>query len=291
MRSTTSMSKSRGSSKQPNIKPSDVYELKLQTQQIQQKTTQMKTKLSRINDIITIQTNAINKTYEQQAETPPISQTRQSSVAILRRSVESAQNTLNQLQLDIEKAKKCDKTNYVRELQEEVRIVYCEHQRLTIELQDAKIEAHHSTQLCQEGERRVSSQFHNEYKEKIRDLQNTNASLRAKAVAYQSKKAKLEMEKQIEQHQQKKKPVDETIDESKAHQQELKDQLSSKVNDLQAQREEYEQKEQELRAIIEEQRQKIRDCLDGKIVPKALQHNEEEAEEEACEKEEEEKCE
>jgi hypothetical protein len=55
-----------------DIKPSDVYELRLKTQQIILKTRQLRTQLNRLNDRILAHTNAIQKTREQQSETPSV---------------------------------------------------------------------------------------------------------------------------------------------------------------------------------------------------------------------------
>ena len=265
MRASTSLSRTGPRKTQPDIKPSDVYELKLQTQQYRQKAIQLKTQLSRLQDRINMQTAVINKTFEQQSDKPPVTSNHSNSIPQLKQSIDQAQNSLDSLREQIEKAKNSDKTFAVKELQEEVKLVYCEQQRLTMEMQDAKLQANHSAQQLNEMQRRTSNQYLQEYRSMIRSLQSENASLRDKSVAYNTKREKLLIENQIQNNYQRCVPESSVLENSRKNQDEKRHKIEGDAEQLAKDKEEYQKKVQELQALIDQQKQKINDCLAGKI--------------------------
>lgn len=249
---------------QKDIKPSDVYELKLKTQQTVLKARQLRTQLNRLNDRIVSQTNAINKTREQQSESLAVTTNHANSVPQLKRSVESAENALAALRNQIKKTRQDDKTFIVKELEEEVKLAYCENQRLMALLNDSKSEASKSEQKLQEASRLASNQNVQRMELEIRDLQNTNASLRDKAVAYNSKKMKLDIDKKIKEDQEKNVTSRQMIEEATKQQEEANEKAQKQAEELEKEKEEFLQKMDELQKILDEQRQKISDCLSGK---------------------------
>lgn len=258
-RSTTTTSGTR--SRQTVIKPSDVHELKLKTQQITHKTRQLRTQLNRLQDRIASQTNAINKTFEQQSETPQVSQNHSNSIPQLKRSVDGAQNTLSSLRDEIEKARQDDKTFIVKELEEEVKLAYCENQRLSKQLQDSKLEANKAETLLNEATFKASVQNITNLKADIRELQSLNATLRDKAVAYSQKKEKLLIEQRIKEDCDNKKPIKQTVDEATNKQKEANEKISQEAEELSEQKQKQLDTVAELRQIIEDQKQKITDFL------------------------------
>ncbi|OHS99111.1 hypothetical protein TRFO_34565 [Tritrichomonas foetus] len=274
---------------QTDIKPSDVHELKLKTQQILLKTRHLRTQLNRLNDRITSETNAINKTFEQQTDQAPVASNHKNSVSQLSRSVECAENTLANLKDEIENVRQNDKTFLVNELREEVKLAYCENQRLTKELQDRSLQANTAERLLQDAARKASSQNINELKASIREMQAANADLREKAIAYRSKRAKLLMEQTIAGHQEKKVSTQTIVDEANNRQEETTKEINKNAEELQDSKKEYEEKIGELQAILEEQRQKITDFLSGKMPePKDEGEKEGDKEEDSEEKKDEE---
>ncbi|OHT14109.1 hypothetical protein TRFO_03127 [Tritrichomonas foetus] len=253
-----------GKSGQTDIKPSDVYELRLKTSHLQLRTRQLKTQLNRLQDRILAHTNAINKTFEQESDQPAVTSNHANSVPQLKRSLDSATNTLENLLEQIDNARNDDKTFLVKELQEEVKLAYCEHQRLALELQDAKLEANQSTQRRQEMEFRISSQHINELKSSARELQGQNASLRDKAIAYKAKQKKLQVDHQIQEHIQKKMPPQKALEEADKKAQGTNEKLSEAAQNLNEEKSKHRQKIEELRELIAEQKQKILDFLEGR---------------------------
>ena len=274
----TTMTSTGGRSRGTDIKPADVYELRLKTSHLQLKTRQLRSKLNRLQDRILANTNAINKTFEQESDQPAVTSNHTNSVPQLRRSVESAANTLESLHETIDQTRYDDKTYIVKELEEEVKLAYCEHQRLAMELQDAKIEANDSAQKRKEAEERVSTQHIRELKAKNIQLQSENASLRDKAVAYKTKQKKLQIEQEIQDHAKNKQPTEKTIKEADQKTQEMNDRLVELAQQLNEEKEKHQQKIQELKELIENQKQKIQDFLDGNLEPE--QNAEEENENE-----------
>lgn len=262
---TSTMASTGGRSRGAGIKPADVYELRLKTSHLQLRTRQLRSKLNRLQDRILANTNAINKTFEQESDQPAVTSNHSNSVPQLRRSVESAANTLENLRDTIDKMRYDDKTYIVKELEEEVKLAYCEHQRLAMELQDAKIEANNSAQRRKEAEERISNQHIRELKAKNIELQGENASLRDKAVAYKMKQKKLQIEQDIFDHAKNRQPAEKTIKEADQRIQEMTENLSKTAQQLNEDKEKHLQKIQELRDLIEEQKQKIQDFLDGNL--------------------------
>lgn len=249
---------------QKDIKPSDVYELKLKTQQTVLKARQLRTQLNRLNDRILSQTNVINKTREQQSDAPALATNHANSVPQLKRSVESAENALANLRDQIKKTRQDDKTFLVKELEEEVKLAYCENQRLTALLNDSKGEANKSEQKLQEASRLASNQNLQRLQMEVRDLQSTNASLRDKAVAYNAKKGKLDIDKKIKEDQENKVPSQKIIEDATKEQEEANQKAQKQAEELEQEKAEFLQKMDELQKILDEQRQKISDCLAGK---------------------------
>ena len=246
-----------------DVKPSDVYELKLRTQQILQKSRQLRTQVNRLNDKISSHTNAINRTFEKQSD-QPISGSHKNTVNQLSRSVTAAENTLSNLRKEIDRVRYDDKTFLVSELREEVKLAYCENQRLSKELQDRSAEASNTEKLLSEASKKASNQNINEVKRDIRDLQNAIKQLREKSIAYRTKKGKLQVERQINDNINKK--VDQRrIAEDANQQQEEKTQLiNENAEELKNSKKEFEEKYAELQDIYEMQRQKITDFLAGR---------------------------
>lgn len=243
---------------QQDIKPSDVFGVKLQTQQLLQKIRQQRTQLSRINDRITSQTNAINKTFEQQTDTPAVTTNHTNSVTQLQRSINSAQNTLNSLRKEIDKARRDDKTFAVKEMQEEVKILYSEYTRLNNEFNEGKNVAQSYDKLRSNAEYKVSSQNFSSLKGTIRELKEQISSLSSKAQAYSSKKAKLDMEHDLSKRSRSGIPSTEELRESILK---LSEEVKQHSEELENQKNEHLARMKELHDIISAQKSKISERL------------------------------
>ena len=262
-RNITSAPKTRGPN-QTDIKPSDVYDTKLQTQKLIHRTRQLRTQLSRLQDQITSHTNAINRTFDQQSETPQISSNHNNTIPQLQRSIESAKNTLQTLKNELQRTRNDDKTFSVRELQEEVKIAYCEHQRLTLLLQDHKIEAHQIEKSRIEAENRCSNPKIAEVKTLIKEVSEVNSSLSDKSNAYNLKKSKLRIEAELKNVQITPKYLTDL--------EEKKNQLINENNKFKEQlvieNSQHGKDISDLRQIIDDLRNKIVNKLSGKPIEK-----------------------
>jgi hypothetical protein len=260
--SRSSLSGSLGSRKEVEIRPSDVYELRLQTQQMTLRTRRLRTHLHRCQQRILANTNAINKTFEQQSDEPSVVTKHENTTANLKRSVVSAEHTLESLQDQIEKAKEHDKTYIVKELQEEVKLLYSEHQRMWEELRVEKLRESQLASRLAEAEQRASSQRLTELRNEIRALHELNASRRDKSVAYHLKRERLLIEYQIRDHIEKKVSTVKTIQEAQEKTEEINNTLREEVQASEDLKAEHRKKLSEIRQIIEEQKQKIIDFLE-----------------------------
>lgn len=243
-------------SQQPDLKPAQVHELKLQTQQIKQQTKILKTQLKRTEFQISSHTNSINKTFEQSSEKPQTTN-HANTILYLKQNIEGAQNTLDSLKDQVKEAENDDKTSTVEELEEELKITYCEYKRLARTLQDRKAEANHYGRELSEAESRASNQHINELKAAIRDIRSQNASLRDKSRAYQVKIEKIRIDQEIKKHQDQKVDLKTTENNIELERTDLNARMNDICNELNAEAEQHDQNVQELTEIIEEMKMKI----------------------------------
>lgn len=249
-------------STQPEIRPAQVHELKLQTQQIKQQTTVLRTQLKRTEFQINHKTSAINKTFEQSTEKAQTSATiHATTIPNIKRNIEGAKNTLKTLKEQIDQVINDDKTSNVEELEEEVKMTYCEYRRLCEVLQEKRAEAGFYDNQLVEAEFRASPQHAGELKAAIRDTRAENATLRDKANAYQIKIEKINIEASIHDNQQKKVSAQKAMDKLEVEQAEENQKMKTLCDELNKEMEQHEQNVAELTEIIEQMKQKISDRL------------------------------
>ena len=235
------------------IKPSDIYELKVKTQQINLRIRQLKTQINRFNDRM-----ANNATATPSKHTNSIPQ--------FKRSATAAENRLDSLHEQIEEARVDDKVFLVKELEEEVKLAYCENQRLNMLLQDCRAQAKESEQRLQDATLFASQKNLQRLQRDVRELQKHNATLRDKEVAYSVKKQKVEIERKIKENRERGISTKDAVDEALRSRKEASDQAKNQAETLEREKDEFHEKIGELQRIINEQRQRISDCLSGHVV-------------------------
>ena len=254
-------------SQQSDLKPAQVHELKLQTQQIKQQTKILKTQLKRTEFQISSHTNSINKTFEQSSEKPQTTTNHANTILYLKQNIEGAKHTLESLKDQVKEAENDDKTSTVEELEEELKITYCEYKRLARTLQDRKAEANHYDRELSEAaaevhnfkpeSSRASNQHINELKAAIRDLRSQNASLRDKSRAYQVKIEKIKIDQQIKEHQDQRVDLATTLKNIDQEKTDLNTAMDEICKELNAEADQFDQNVDELTKIIEEMKMKI----------------------------------
>jgi inhibitor of KinA sporulation pathway (predicted exonuclease) len=240
-----------------DTKPSDIYELRLQTQRAVARTRRLRTHEQRIQQRIQSSTSAINKTLEQQTEEPSVVISHANSVPQLRRSLDVAEHRLAALQEQIEQTREHDKTYIVKELEEEIKIIYSECQRLSREFQQAKVDGAQVSASLEEAERVASPQRLAELRAEVREAAEDNATLRDKTIAYFTKSERAAAEFRIMDHQIGKVRAQVTIAALTEELEELGRQTAEEVQALDRGKAEQRRKLAMLRDVIEEQKQKI----------------------------------
>jgi hypothetical protein len=230
----------------------------------------LRTHQHRIHQRILANTNAINKTMEQQSDEPAVVTNHANTIPQLKRSIDGAENTLESLRNQVEDARQHDKTYIVRELEEEVKLTYCEYQRICRHLQESKIEENRVSSKLHEAEQRCSAQHLSELRNEARTLRERNAALRDKAVAYYVKREKLVAEYQIKDDQDKRVPAQRVVQRVGDEERETKRQIGDRVQQLQDRRAGHMDSIAELRQIIEDQKQKIAAFLSETEVPEEI---------------------
>jgi chromosome segregation ATPase len=247
-----------------DVKPSEVHDLKLQTQQVQQRTLVLRTQLKRMEFQIHSKTNAINKTFEQASERPQGSHTiHANTIPNLRRNIEGARNALESLREQIEQCDADDRTSAVEELEEETKMTFCEHRRLAEGLQKQTEALGQYTRELQDCEARASPRHIADLRALIRDTRAENATLREKATAYQLKIEKLDIEDRLAQCQKADRSIQEVVNEAERQQAELNDQIRQLSKELQDEEDDHKQNVARLKDII----QSLKDKIAARLAP------------------------
>jgi chromosome segregation ATPase len=221
----------------------------------------LRTHQVRVEHRILANTNAINKTLEQQSDEPSVVTNHTNTIPQLKRSLDGAENTLMSLREEIETVREHDKTYIVKEFEEEVKMVYSEYQRLCNEQQIAQAQAASTAAKLAEAEARVSAQRLAELRKEVRDLREQNATLRDKAVAYYTKRKKLMAEYTIRDNETNKVPNQKAVQEISDKIEEINGQIAQEVQAFEQKKAEHRQKITELRQILENQKKKFQDFL------------------------------
>jgi hypothetical protein len=238
----------------PDVRPGSIQALKLKLGQTTVKTRRMRSQLNRLNDRILSHTNAIIKTREQQTEVSACAFTHKNTIAQLRHSISIAENAFAVLRSDILKAVNDDKTFIIKETEEEVKLLYAENIRLIRCAKEADREGQFYFGLLQDAAHKATPKTREILLQQITDLSEENADLRDKAVAYRSKKKRLDIEAGIIEHMQRKVPVQKTVEEAAERRKELEERIARETRKAAVGKREFRRKVHDLTAIIEEQR-------------------------------------
>jgi hypothetical protein len=234
----------------------------LETQKIQQQTTVLRTQLKRTQDQISSRTSAINKTFELSADKAATSATiHANTIPNLQRNVEGARNALETLKAQIAETECDDRTVAVEELEEEVKVTYCEYKRLTQGLQDKRAVIAVCSRELQDAEFRASPKRQSDLRAILRDIRYENAVLRDKANAYQLKIEKLLIETQIAEPHRAGRQTQEVIEHAMVERAELNQSVAEIRKHLDKQEQRHRANVNELMGILTSLRQKIDEHL------------------------------
>ncbi|OHT04719.1 hypothetical protein TRFO_06139 [Tritrichomonas foetus] len=252
-----------GKPKPREIKPSQIHELRMQTLQIQNQTKLQRTQLNRLKDKIAAKTDAINKTVSKSAERPESSTIHQTTIPQVQRSIDGAENTLQNLQDELEKAQMDDRTATYQETEEELKVTYLEYDRLQGDIQAAKDDAARTEDRLKAIDARAGNDHATELKTLIEQNRGISRSLREKWKAYQTKILKMEIERKIYDNRTNKRNADQTIKEAEKETKKDKKKLDRLLQKLDKREVHYQKHVEELMEIIDNQRRRIVDHLMG----------------------------
>jgi chromosome segregation ATPase len=203
-------------------------------------------------------TSAINKTFELSADKAATPATIHSNtIPNLQRNVDGARNALETLKEQIAEMECDDRTVAVEELEEEVKVTYCEYRRLAQGLQDKRAAVAVYARELQEAEFRASTRHQNDLRAALRDIRCENAVLRDKANAYELKIEKLLIETQISDAYRAGRPTLEVISQAEIELAELNQTIAGKRSELDKQDQSHRANVDELMDILASLRQKI----------------------------------
>lgn len=248
----------------PQIKPSQIHEIRVKTQKIQQQTKLARTQLNRLKDMIAVKTEAINRTVSKAPEKKESLTIHQNTIQQLDKSIRGATDTLEKLQIELENLQFDDRTAKYQEIQEELLVTYCEYDRLQVDIEHHKEEANAAEQRLIDADQKANPKNVNEIKADINNIKSINKSFRDKWNAYQIKIQKILIDQQIYKNRQENKDTDEVIqEEKKRFDQETKD-LNQLIHKMNKEDRKYHRHVDMLMETIDNQRRAIVDFLMGK---------------------------
>ena len=256
-----------GRPKPREVKPSQIHELRMQTLQIQNQTKLQRTQLNRLKDKIAAKTDAINKTVSKSGERPESSTIHQTTIPQVQRSIDGAQNTLQSLQEELDKAQMDDRTALYQETEEELKTTYLEYDRLQGDIQAAKDEAAQAEDRLKQIDARAGNEHASQLRSQIESNKNASKQLRDKLIAYQTKILKMNIERKIYDNRVNRVPIDQTIKEAEEENQQDRKKMDRMMQRMQKRQEHYEKHVEELMNIIDNQRRSIVDHLMGNDQP------------------------
>lgn len=274
-RGTETLTSKKEKPKQHEIKPSDIHELRMRTTQIQQQTRLMKTQLNRIKDRISSTTKQINRTVSNSKETSKVD-SHQTAIKNIKMSIAAAEATIKDLDKQIKDCQEDDKSALVEELQEELKVAYCEYQRLKDTINNTEAESEETRKKFVEADAKTSKFHTNELNMSISQLKEANRALKEKIVAYNKKMERNKIEKIINERNKIGLTYEyymKEINDTKRYRTEKYNMIAEELN---KEMDDFDQKVEELNAIINEQRSKIIAYLTGKNQKEEDPVNEEE---------------
>jgi hypothetical protein len=262
-RSTTSHRSTKSNLPVSPVKPSEIYDLKLLTQQYQQQSRVLRTQLNRTNLAIHAKTTVINRTFEQSGNRPMVSKTiHDTTIHNLKRSIQGGQNTLLTLREDIDRLERDDHSSMVEELEEDLKMTYCESARLAMLLQERRGDRDFYLAEQERKLYRSSNEHITEMRAEINAVRDQNAILRSKARSYQLKLEKFRIEDEVAEKIANNVSPGAVVEQSEVESTAKQQMLDTLTYSLSQEMDEYRQSVLELNGLIDDMKARIREHLD-----------------------------
>ena len=252
----------------------ELRDLKLKIQQMQQEKVQLKSRTTRMRQTLADRNKAIDNVFKEQVtEKQKIQTASESTLAQLKESVASLENTLKSRQEELKRLTQTDRLAQSDELKEEVKVMYLEHQRLLKQNKAVKegegiVGAELSRVKNELNERRVNKQG-------IANLQNDLSDIVDKIVSYKKSGIKIETDELA-------KYLAENPKKAETKEKELNEELDCLENEIDKLHNEISEAEDneedminKLQNVIDEQSTKISEQIE-RLQEEKRQHDEEE---------------
>jgi hypothetical protein len=245
------------------VKPVAIHDLRLLTQQYQQETRILRTQLNRTNIDINSKTSVINKTFEQSGNRPNASKTiHDHTIHNLNRNIEGTRNTFQTIREQIIELERDDRSSVVEELEEDLKMIFCEYRRRALILQERQSDSRFYAAEQERKRYRASPEHLADLRADIAEIREENAVLRSKARSYLLKLEKLRIEDEVAEKLRNHVSPQTVVEEAEAYyvkQQRVLDRLTAALD---REMDEFQQSVGELNALNEDMRETIRTFLD-----------------------------
>lgn len=245
------------------IKPAQIHEMRMKTLQIQNQIKLQRTQLNRLKDKITSKTEAINRTVNQKSEDTESKTIHQVTTVQLQRSIEAAENRLENIQTELEKAQYDDRTACYQEVEEELKVTFLEYDRIQGDITSSRDEARHCEDRLKATDARASQRHITDLELAIDQIKAANAALREKWNAYQIKMHKMNIETRIVKNREEGKNGDVTLKEADKEANAVVRKLEKLDDELAREEAHYHKHVEEIMEIIDNQRRRIVEHLMG----------------------------
>lgn len=241
---------------QPQVSQSDIHQLKIKTSYLDQQTKILRTQLNRVHDQISSKTKAINKTVTN-THGGAVSNTSKTRIEQLERSIKAAKDTKEKLEEQLDTIKVNDKGTMVIELQEELKMAYCELQRIQESIKDAENNGSDNVRKLNVANSKVSNEYTRDIEYRINKYKLSNKDIKDKIISFYRKFERNNIERSLIQRDKEGKTLDYgkvEIEDNKRYRIEKYNLIASELND---QSTKFEEKVKILNDVINSQREKI----------------------------------
>jgi hypothetical protein len=224
----------------------------------------LRTEHKRLSNQISLKTKEIDQAFDVSLGVQQTSPTIHSfTVQNLKRNLDASRNALRALTAEVEGFGKDDRISLAEELEEAVKLLYCEHIRLSSELQDQSAEFGEREMRCADARFSTSKRHLRDLRQAVQLHQEENAALREKSIAYAVKAERMRIEEDLRIIQEDSTKTQEIIDKSNAEKEENIRNLEDLSKTLKEDDEVHQMKVDELTAILESMKEKLRAKLES----------------------------
>lgn len=237
----------------------DIYQLKIKIQNMEEEKKHLKTKITRMRQVIRDRNHNVANTFAESSTKNPLVTASPAAIKSLKESISALENTLQTRKEEKEVIFNGDKVSFYKELQYEIEILYLEKQRLLEENQTISKENSQLQEVLDRTRSQASSGSY--YEDQVKELQSEINVLTDKLFAYQKNELKIQAGEKMQNMVFGKIQRDDLLKEIQADIQKIQEETEQERNELKEIQENESKAVQEIKQIIASQIEQLNNLL------------------------------